>query len=101
MYAHCHTTIDAAYAMPLVINALDGHKIVDAEGKAPYLTNLSPWLVTADTTDDYQTYWLDNFPLPIEEMQNMLYRYNPDVTYETIADSQEAWGYDWIVNYGK
>lgn len=99
MIAHSNMSTDSVFAMVLVLNALDGHKIVDENGNPPYFTAGSPWIITQETADDYQTYWLDEFPIPMEAMQSMLYRYNPDVSYESLLKIQEDYDYDWVMSF--
>ena len=99
MIAHSNMSTDSVWPMLLVINALDGHKIVDENGNAPYWDIQTPWIITADTADDYQKYWLEEFPIPLEAMQNLLYRYNPDVTYEDFEETLRNYGYDWVMSF--
>ncbi|MGI6072234.1 MAG: sugar ABC transporter substrate-binding protein [Lachnospiraceae bacterium] len=66
----------------LLINYLDGHQIVDADGKAPELTNKG-FVVNADNIDDYEEIFkIKEEPFKPETIRQLLWRYNKDVTYE-------------------
>jgi ribose transport system substrate-binding protein len=78
----------ASYIGPtLLINYLDGHPILDANGKAPRLQTI-PFAVTKDNVDDYMSvFTTDNVhPLTDEVLKSLCYRFNPDVTYQTYVD---------------
>ena len=74
---------------------------VDENGNAPYFDIQQPWIITTETADDYQKYWLEEFPIPLEAMQNLLYRYNPDVSYDDFKEVLENYGYDWVMSFHK
>lgn len=76
----------APLSAALLINYLDGHPILDAEGK-PYVNDeLKAIVVDKDNVDDYETYWLNGHAFLPEEYQNLLYRNNPDVTYQDFEE---------------
>lgn len=74
-------------AMTLIINALDGHKIVDENGKAVMLSDMEPIVITADNADAFVKLYNEgsNF-VTDEEYKNLLYRYNPDVDMAAYKD---------------
>lgn len=78
----------ASYIGPtLLVNYLDGHPILDENGKAPRLQTI-PFAVTSENVDDYMAMFTTEgiHPVADEVLKNLCYRYNPDVTYETYMD---------------
>lgn len=92
----CDTYVahDGAWGSALLINALDGHAILDENGEAPYSNALMTWIITEDRADFYQEHYVDGFPVTDEVYQSMLYRYNPDVTWEYMNDLLAGFDYD-------
>ncbi|MGM9606954.1 MAG: sugar ABC transporter substrate-binding protein [Oscillospiraceae bacterium] len=74
-----------AVAAALMINYLDGHQILDNEGKAPELKSVG-FRIDADNVDDYERLFLNNIPFTDEVLKTLVYRYNENVTYDTFAD---------------
>ena len=72
-------------ATALLLNAMDGHKIVGADGKAPYL-ECPPVVVTPENAEYYQKYWMDDVPFHYEDISQLLYRCNPDVSIKDFED---------------
>lgn len=77
-----------AVAAALMINYLDGHQILDADGKAPELKSVG-FRIDADNVDDYEKLFLNNMPFTDEVLQTLVYRCNEDVTYDTFVDFVE------------
>jgi ribose transport system substrate-binding protein len=75
-------------AAALLINYLDGHQILDDEGKAPALTNTG-FVVDQDNLDDFVTLFVEDLPYTEEALRTLVWRYNPDVTYDTFVDFVE------------
>lgn len=77
----------AALAPTLLLNYLDGHKIVDANGKAPRFQTI-PFIVNKDNVDAYVSIFYTEGVHPITEdvLKSLCYRYNKDVTYQTYVD---------------
>ena len=71
----------------LVLNALAGHKIVDANGKAPRLST-HPFQVTQDNVDDYMKVFFSNDAHPFTKgmLEDLLYTSNPNVSYQDYVD---------------
>ncbi|MDR2530568.1 MAG: substrate-binding domain-containing protein [Oscillospiraceae bacterium] len=71
----------------LILNYLDGHKILDADGKAPRFRTI-PFRVTAENADAYLSVFAAKgvHPITAEVLKKLCYRYNPDVTYQDYAD---------------
>ena len=78
--------VTALYSAVLLENAMDGHKLTDADGKAPFINNVKMVTVPADCSDLYQKFFIDENPYEEEEIQNLLYKYNPDVTLEDVTE---------------
>ncbi len=71
-------------SMTLLINYLDGHKIVDADGKAPLFDNLKTFVITPENAEGFQKLYDEgaNF-VGMDNFNKLLYRSNPDVTVDT------------------
>lgn len=70
----------------LLINYLDGHQILDDDGKSPELTNAG-FLVNADNIDDFEEIFkTKGEPFPAEVIQTLLWRYNNDVSYDDFVN---------------
>ena len=80
-------------AMCLAINLLDGHKIVDADGNVPLFDNLQVFVTTPENAEQFTDLYADGTKLITdEEYQNLLWRYNPDVTIDTYNEFLEHYG---------
>ncbi|MGN0967733.1 MAG: sugar ABC transporter substrate-binding protein [Oscillospiraceae bacterium] len=77
-----------AVAAALMINYLDGHQILDNEGKAPELKSVG-FRIDANNVDDYEKLFLNNMPFTDEVLKTLVYRNNEDVTYDTFVDFME------------
>ncbi|MCM8709965.1 substrate-binding domain-containing protein [Clostridium sp. SYSU_GA19001] len=76
-----------AIANTLLINYLDGHPILDPDGKAPVFTNLKMATLTADKAQAFiDLMKADKSPISEQEYKNLTYRYNPNVSYQTYKD---------------
>ena len=71
----------------LVLNALDGNKIVDENGKAPRLST-HPFQVNQENVEDYIKVFFsdDAHPFTKGMLENLLVKVNPDVNYQTYVD---------------
>ena len=71
----------------LLINRLDGHPILDADGKAPYFDNLPSILITQENAKGFiELMTTGGGLLKAEDFEQLLYRTNPDVDYQTFYD---------------
>lgn len=84
----------------LLINYLDGHALLDENGQAPWLDTIPMWMVTPENADIYQKYTIDGFEMANEDYLNLLYRNNPDVTYEEFCQFVENFNYDYMAARG-
>jgi ABC-type sugar transport system substrate-binding protein len=85
-------TYCGTFAALLLINYLDGHPILNDEGKAPATKGLKTIMITKDNVDDFEANWINDEAFSPEELQSLLYRYNPDVTwadYEEMIDNYD------------
>lgn len=78
----------AAASAALLINYLDGHQILDENGNPPELKSVG-FVLDKDNLDDYERLFKDGLPFTTERLQTLVWRYNPDVTYDTIVDFVE------------
>ena len=74
-------TYCGTFASLLLINYLDGHPIKDENGKAPATKGVNTIRITKDNVNDFEENWINNEIFSEEELQSLLYRYNPKVTW--------------------
>jgi ABC-type sugar transport system substrate-binding protein len=74
-------------APTLLQNYLDGHPILDENGKAPHFQT-HPFKVDKNNVDAYMSVFTTEGVQPVTEemLKNLCYRYNPDVSYQTYVD---------------
>jgi len=79
--------LPAPIAIALLINYIDGHPIKNENGLAPNLI-VKPFTVTIDNVDDFVAMLYTDGVNPIADdvLQSLLWRYNPDVTYQDYLD---------------
>jgi len=79
--------IAAVLAPAMLVNYLDGHPILDPNGK-PAEFKTKPFLVTKDNVDDYVSifYTQGEHPITPDLLKSLVWRYNSNVTYQTYAD---------------
>ena len=67
----------------LVLNYLAGHKIVDADGKAPRLST-HPFQVNQENVDNYLKVFFSETAHPFTKamLEDLVYTYNPNVSYD-------------------
>jgi ABC-type sugar transport system substrate-binding protein len=82
----------ASFIAPtLVLNYLDGHPILDPDGKAPVLRT-APFRVTQENVDAYLSIFVTEGVEPVADsiLKNLCYRYNPDVSYDDYVNLIES-----------
>lgn len=74
-------------AAALMVNYKDGHQILDEAGKAPEL-RVKPFFVDQSNVDDFiKLFYTDGqHPISDDVMKSLVWRYNPDVGYDTFTD---------------
>ena len=78
--------INASFATALLQNYLEGHKIKGSDGKAPVLT--VPILVLPSNQEDlYEKFWINNQPFSADELKNLTYAFNKNVSLQTFQDT--------------
>lgn len=80
------------FAALLLINALDGHPILDENGQAPVETNFHAITVDTSNVDQFEELWINNEIFSEDELKNLVYAYNDQVTWQDYVDFIE--GYD-------
>ena len=79
-------------AITLIVNYLDGHQILDADGKAPLFDNLNVFTITGENAAGFQKLYDAGANLVGDDnYKKLLYRYNPDVTIETYNEVLEGY----------
>ena len=90
--------VNGAISLCLLVNYLDGHQILDADGKPPVLDYLSTYLITPDNAAHFKALYADESCfISDEQFQSLLYKYNPDVTVDTYDESLKTYA-DTIYN---
>ena len=92
MYSDTYVSQDFTFGVALLINALDGHPILDENGEAPYTDVLRTWVVSADKADFYNEHYVDGFPVTEADFDTLLYRNNPDIDLDYFNDMFSKWG---------
>ena len=82
------------FAALLLINALDGHPILDENGQAPVETDFHAITVTTENVDAFEENWLNNEIFTPAELQNLLWRVNPDVTWADYTSFIENYSFE-------
>jgi len=86
-------------AAALLQNRLDGHPILDANGKAPWSDrDIKNIYVDASNADDFERCILANEILTPEIFHQFVWRYNHDVTWQTYLDFFNAYNLDYLVS---
>ena len=93
--------VEMILSLALTLNWLDGHKILDENGKAPILDNMKNLLVTIDNVEYYQRVFVDSNCFTTDMFKHFLYRYNPDVSYQTFKDFADNYNYEWFMEFRK
>lgn len=83
--------VSALYSAILLENAMDGNVLLDDDGLPAIIEDAGFISVPAEFAGLYQRFFIDENPYEAEEIANMMYRNNPDVT---LADLREM-----IANY--
>ena len=74
--------VNGMFTACLMINYLDGHPILDADGNAPIFENLPLVVLPAEWADLYERFWMKQQPYSAEEIKKLLWRFNKDVDYD-------------------
>lgn len=84
--------VAGSFAETLLLNYLEGHKIVDEDGKAPVFNNLSTFIVNKDNIDKIKPLFDNNESLVSNETyEKLLYKFNPDVDFDTYNEVFEGY----------
>ncbi len=87
-------TYCGTFAALLLINYLDGHPILDEDGKAPATTGINTIMITKDNVEDFEENWINNEIFSEEELQSLLYRYNENVTWADYEKMIEEYNFE-------
>lgn len=82
--------VQGSIALCLVINAIDGHRIEDENGRPIYFDNFECAVITPENAEAYEKGYADGVSwVGDDTYKQLLYRYNPDVTAETYNEFLE------------
>ena len=85
---------ECSVAAALACNWLDGHPILDENGKAPFFNQMMPCTIDETNAQAYVDKMESGEPIvPQEYYKNLLYRYNPDVTYDDFVEFLENYSH--------
>jgi ribose transport system substrate-binding protein len=87
-------TYCGTFAALLLINYLDGHPILDENGKAPATKGVKTIMITKDNVEDFEEYWINNEIFTEEELQSLLYKYNENVTWADYEKMIEEYNFE-------
>lgn len=90
--------VTTSLAAALLLNRLDGCSILDENGKPPIFL-MVPFILDEDNVEGFQENWMEGHPLNAAVFDQLVYRRNGDVDYNTWADFIESYGYAYIMNY--
>lgn len=92
------SSLPAYIACLLVLNCLDGHKIVDENGMAPRLRT-QPFPVTRDNVDDYMKVFFSDEAQPFTKvmLEKLLYTSNPNVGYQDYVELVSSLDLDYML----
>jgi ribose transport system substrate-binding protein len=80
----------------LLQNRLDGHPILDENGKAPWITDIVNIFVDETNAEDFDKLTIQEEPLPEDFYKQFVWRYNNDVTYQDFVDFAKAYSLDYL-----
>jgi ABC-type sugar transport system, periplasmic component len=84
------------FSTALLINAIDGHRTLDASGK-PIWATVTPIVITPKTVDLYQKCFIDQLPFNYNDIKNLLYRNNTNVTAQDFTDAINNYSFESVV----
>lgn len=90
--------IDSAFSAALVVNAIDGKLLLDENGEPVWADSMRLFEVNEDNADNYLKYFIEGFPIPNEDFDQLLYRCNPDVSYESFMDFVGSYSYEMVMD---
>lgn len=77
---------NAVYTAIMLENAMDGYKMVEEDGYAAIIEDAKFISVPSSCADLYQRFFIDENPYEQSEIEEMLYRNNPDVTLDDLKE---------------
>jgi ribose transport system substrate-binding protein len=83
------TALAADVAPALLLNMLDGHALKNDAGEAPFI-QVPTSLITKANVDAYVEVFFNEanpFPVTVDTIKKLAYRYNPDVTYASFMET--------------
>lgn len=83
--------VSGMFAAALLENYLDGHPVLDEDGKVAVLRNTPLIVIPAEAADLYEEFWINEFPYEESEIKNLLWRYNPDVTMQDFQNALDSY----------
>ncbi len=81
-----HGVSAGAYATALLVNSLDGHRLLDESGQVPCISTMPVFRVDQENAETYETYWIAGNAVDDADYKQLLYRFNPEVSYESFLE---------------
>ena len=81
-----------------MVNAIDGKLLLDENGEPVWADSMRLFEVNEDNADNYLKYFIEGFPIPNEDFDQLLYRCNPDVSYESFMDFVGSYSYEMVMD---
>jgi ribose transport system substrate-binding protein len=83
-------------ATTLLLNQLDGKRIVGDDGKPVITEDVPTLIVTAENADRFEQMFITEHPFSEEMLKKLLYKYNPDVSWADYQEYIDNYSIDWI-----
>lgn len=78
----------------LLFNALDGQPVKDPDGNSPIFDTCLNFIITAENADTFNENWIEGHIFEVEDYEQLLARYNPDVDYDTFQEFIDNYSID-------
>ena len=89
--------VDSVLCSALLVNALDGHKILEEDGLPLWYTDFPMPVIPAKYAEMYEKFWVDEMPLSYDDISYLLYRNNPDVTAQDFIDFVDSYSIESVL----
>lgn len=83
-------------AAALLLDAIDGKRIEDKDG-IPGNFLIKPVVVLPETAELYEKCWIDEMPYTYDDVKTLLYRENPNVTYQDFEKFVEGYSIEGVL----
>lgn len=89
--------ISAMCSAIMLQNAVDGHKLLEEDGLPMWQEDVPLIVVPSNQAELYTRFWMDELPFELDDVKNLLYRFNPDVTTQDMRDFIENYSLESVL----